>query len=302
MTEKDVQRVIQDIKDLKVQGNTNIAKTIAKTLLDYVTHTKVHNYQLFLEKFRGYAEELANARPNEPMSRNAVAFILKDVAKCENQAQLRIKVIERIESYFKYLDESYEIIRTEAVKYLKNYRVFFTHCHSSLARDVLLRLHEINKEILVINDETRPLYQGRTTAIKLAAAGVKVLHTIDSAAGSVLLDNRYPSPEVIIVGCDGITSSGDFINKVGTLNIALAAIEAGIPLFVITQSMKIDFRSADRIEIEQRASDEVWPDRPQGVDILNPAFDLIPGKFVTGGFITEKGLLQPKDFKDLANK
>jgi ribose 1,5-bisphosphate isomerase len=298
MTEKEVEQVIQDIKDLKVQGNTNIAKTVGKTLLDYVTHTKVHNYPEFLVKLKGYANELAHARPNEPMTVNAVSFIMKDIEKCENQSQVRIKFVERIENFFKYIDESYEIIRSNAVNLLRGHSTFYTHCHSSLTRDVLIAINQVNPGILVINDETRPLYQGRITATKLAKAGVRVLHTIDSAAASVLMDPRYPTPEVVIVGCDGITVNGDFINKVGTLNIALAASEMGIPLYAITQSMKIDFRSANQqLEIEQRAKDEVWKDRPEGVEILNPAFDFIPSKFVTGGFITEKGLMLPEDFK-----
>jgi ribose 1,5-bisphosphate isomerase len=301
MTEKEVEQTIQDIKDLKVQGNTNIAKTVAKTLLSYATHTKVHNYGEFLAKLKGYAHELAEARPNEPMTVNVVAFILKDIEKCENQAQLRIKFIERIENFFKYLDESYEIIRSNAVNLLKGHKTFFTHCHSSLARDVLIRLHDLNNDILVINDETRPLFQGRITATKLATAGVNVLHIVDSAVGSIFLDKRYPKPEVVLVGCDGITVNGDFINKIGTLNIALAAREAGVPLYVVTQSMKIDFRNPADIEIELRAKDEIWKERPKNVEILNPAFDLVPGELVTGGFITEKGLMEAVDFKTLAH-
>ncbi len=301
MTEKEVEQTIQDIKDLKIQGNTNIAKTVAKTLLSYVTHTKVHHYGEFVVKLKGYAYELAEARPNEPITVNAVAFILKDIEKCENQAQLRIKFIERIENFFKYLDESYQIIRSNAVNILKSHKVFYTHCHSSLARDVLIRLYQLDSEVLVINDETRPLFQGRITATKLAAAGVKVIHIVDSAAGSIFLDSRYPKPEAVIVGCDGITTNGDFANKVGTINIALAAREARVPLYVVTQSMKIDFRAPKDITIEQRDKDEVWKDRPKNIDILNPAFDLVPGNLVTGGFITEKGLMNSEDFKGLAH-
>lgn len=298
MTEKEVLQVYDDIKALKIQGNTNIAKTIAKTLLDYVATSRSHSLEELFEKIKRLGFQLANARDNEPLSINAVVFMLKDIEKCQSKPEVKERLIERIQSFFKYIDESYEIIRLNATNLLKGYTTFYTHCHSSLSRDVLIRINKENPGILVINDETRPLYQGRITARKLSAAGVKVLHSVDSAAVSILLDPRYKKPEVILVGCDGVTLQGDLINKVGTYGIALAAKQANIPFYVVSQSMKIDIRSSkDTVPIEQRAKDEVWKKRPKHVDIMNPAFDLVPAEYITGGYITEKGLLKPEEFR-----
>jgi ribose 1,5-bisphosphate isomerase len=303
MTEKELEKIIRSIKDLKIQGNTNIAKVSAKAVLDYITNLKVANYNEFLTKVRHYCLEFANARPNEPLTYNAMSFILNDIDECQNQQQARIKVIERIESFFSYIDESYEIIRLNAVSLLKGYKVFMTHCHSSLARDVLIRIAEISSDIEVINTETRPLYQGRITATKLAEVGVKVTHIVDSAVASFLLDQRYTNPEVILVGSDGITIEGDLINKVGSLNLAIAAKAANIPFYVVTQSMKLDLRASkpELLEIEQRDPAEVWKEAPARVRVVNPAFDFVPAKYITGGYITEKGLIAPKEFRNLVN-
>lgn len=297
--EKEIEQVIIDIKSLvKIQGNTNIAKTTAKTLLEYITHARPKSFESFVDDIKRHGKDLSHARPNEPLAVNAVAFITKDLEKCDTQQQVRIKALERIEQFFKYVDESYEIIRINAVNLLKGYNVFYNHCHSSLSRDILIRIHELNPEMYVMNDETRPLLQGRITATKLAEAGVTVVHTLDSAVSSVFLDDRYPKPQVVIVGCDGFTVDGDIINKVGTYNIALAAKEAEIPFYVVAQFMKVDMRAQNPdFEIEQRSKDEVWKERPEGVDVINPAFDLVPGKYVTGGLITEKGLIKPDEIR-----
>ncbi len=301
MTEKELENLIKDIKDLKIQGNTNIAKSAAKGILEYITHTKAINFEEFVNRVKGYCLELANARPNEPLAYNAMTFIAKDIDECDTQQQVRIRVIERIENFFKYLDESYEIIRINALNLLKAKETIMTHCHSSIARDVLIRIHQVNPRLNVINTETRPLYQGRITATKLAAEGIQIIHIVDSAVASFLLDNRYPKPEVILVGCDGITVHGDLINKVGTYNIAIAAKEANIPFYVVSQSMKVDLRSAksDEFVVETRQADEIWKEAPKRVEMINPAFDLVPAKYITGGFITEKGLMAPKEFRDL---
>lgn len=301
MTEKQLEKLIQDIKDLKIQGNTNIAKSAAKGILEYITHAKADSFEEFVKIVKEYCLELGNARPNEPLAYNAMTFIANDIDECDTQQQLRIRVIERIENFFKYLDESYEIIRLNAINLLKGHDVIMTHCHSSLARDVLIRIHEINPELQVINTETRPLYQGRITATKLSDAGVKVIHVVDSAAASMILDKRYIKPKAILVGSDGITVHGDLINKVGTLNLAIAAKEANIPFYVVSQSMKVDLRSSkpDEFKIELRDGEEIWSNAPENVELLNPAFDLVPAKYITGGYITEKGLMEAKEFKSL---
>jgi eIF-2B alpha/beta/delta-like uncharacterized protein len=299
--EDKLEKIIKDIKDLKIQGNTNIAKAAAKGLLDYITHAKPEKFADFIQKVKNYCHELGNARPNEALTNNAMMFITRDIEECDTPQQVRIKVIERIENYFQYLDESFEIIRTNAVNLLKGNKTFMTDCHSSLVRDSLLRIHELNPDIQVLTAETRPLYQGRITATKLAEKGVDVIQIIDSAVSSFILDHRYPTPDVIIVGSDGITMDGGLINKVGTYNLAIAAKKAGIPFYALSQTMKLDLRTAniDEYVIEQRAEDEVWAERPEGVRIINPAFDLIPAEYLTGGFITEKGLLTPEEIGDM---
>lgn len=298
--DKEIEQVVLDIKGLeKVQGNTNVAKATAKALLHYITHARPHEIQKFVADIKRHGHDLSHARPNEPLAVNAVSFITKDLEKSQNQQQVRIKALDRIDQFFKYIDESYEIIRVNAVSLLRGHNRFYTHCHSSLARDILIRIHEVNPEMEVINDETRPLYQGRTTATKLSDAGIKVTHIVDSAAASIFLDPRYPKPEIALVGCDGFTVHGDIINKVGTLNIALAAKEADVPLYVVSQFMKVDLRGADGfLEIEQRNKKEIWEDAPKHVEILNPAFDFVPAKYITGGIITEKGLVKPDEIRD----
>ena len=298
--EKELEKTIQDIKDLKIQGNTNIAKAAVKALLNYITHTKVHNFEVFKQKIKYYAFALAEARPNEPIAYNAMTYILAHIDECENQQELRVKMIDKIEQFFKYIDESYEVIRTNAMMILKNYSRFITHCNSSLVRDTLIGINKV-KKIRVFQSETRPKFQGRITAEKLTQNSVHVIHYVDSFISSIVLDNRYENPEVAIVGSDGITLNGDLVNKIGTYSLALACYEANIPFFVVTQTMKLDPRSKDleKFLIELRSPDEVWDYTHDNIHIINPAFDLVPAKYITGGYITEKGLIKPEDIKDL---
>lgn len=299
--QSEIDQALKRLKNPKdIGGSTNYAKLVAKTLLNFITNTRPHSFQNFVRELKDLSKTLSEARPNEPLAVNAVTFILKDVPKCETQQQVRIKVIDRIGKFFKYINDAYGTIRVHGVEALGQHTAFYTHCSSSLVRDVLIKVNELHPGITVINDETRPELQGRQQAHRFANAGIRVVHTIDAAVGSFFLDSRYPKPECVLVGCDGFTLEGDAVIKVGGLNVALAAHEAGLPFYVITQFMKLDMRpinSSLPFEIEKANVDIIWKARPEAIEVLAPDFDQVPAKYITGGFITEKGVMSAGEVK-----
>jgi methylthioribose-1-phosphate isomerase len=156
----------------------------------------------------------------------------------------------------------------------------------------------------VYADETRPLLQGaRLTAWELARAGIDVTVICDSAAHIMLSRGRI---DLVIVGADRITVSGDFANKIGTRGIAVSAHACGVPFYVAAPSSTIDFalEEGGEIPIEERDASEVThfggvQVTPGGVPAYNPAFDVTPAEYVSG-FVTEKGLIRPPYRENLA--
>lgn len=156
--------------------------------------------------------------------------------------------------------------------------------------------HQAGKKVQVFSDETRPLLQGaRLTAWECRKMGVPVTVLCDNAAGSVL---RTGAVDRIIVGADRIAANGDAANKIGTYPLAVMAREHGVPFYVAAPLSTVDFatRTGDDIPIEQRSPDEVTTPRgmriaPDGVDALNPAFDVTPHKLIAA-IITDKGVAE----------
>jgi methylthioribose-1-phosphate isomerase len=146
--------------------------------------------------------------------------------------------------------------------------------------------------------ETRPRLQGsKLTAWELEANGVACTVTVD-AAGAVLM--RGGRVHIVLVGADRVAANGDVCNKIGTYEKALAARDNGVPMYAAVPSPTIDWSLADgsAIPIEQRAADEVAVDAsgvalaPPGTPVYNPAFDVTPGRLLTG-IITERGIASP---------
>ena len=152
-------------------------------------------------------------------------------------------------------------------------------------------------------DETRPLNQGaRLTAWELGKHGVK--HTIitDNAGGHLM---QHGLVDMVIVGTDRTTGTGDVANKIGTYLKALAARDNNIPFYVALPSSTFDWsitNGVKEIPIETRDADEIryvqgWDGRavrsilvpPPESPAANYAFDVTPARLVTG-FITERGI------------
>lgn len=144
----------------------------------------------------------------------------------------------------------------------------------------------------VYADETRPVLQGaRLTVWELSRAGVPVTLLCDDMAATIMAAGEV---DAVIVGADRIAANGDVANKVGTLGLAVLARHFGVPFYVAAPTSTIDARTASGadIPIEQREAAEVLSSPIEGVDVLNPAFDVTPAALVDK-VVTERGVFDP---------
>ena len=52
---------------------------------------------------------------------------------------------------------------------------------------------------------------------------------------------------------------------------------------------------------QKQQAKELWENPPTGLKVINLAFDLIPKNFISG-YITEYGIIKPKDIKEIILK
>ena len=180
-----------------------------------------------------------------------------------------------------------------------------THCNTGslatvdygTALGVIRAAHEEGKSLRVYADETRPFLQGsRLTAWELMQDGIPVTLITDNMAGYLMRSGKI---QVAIVGADRVTANGDVVNKIGTYSVAILAKAHGIPFYAALPLSTIDMSLAtgDEVPIEERNPREVThildvQVAPDGVDVLNPAFDVTPHEYVAG-IITERGIVRP---------
>ncbi len=187
-----------------------------------------------------------------------------------------------------------------------------THCNAGAlatcglgtATAPIYRAHAAGVPVHVWVDETRPRNQGAAlTTWELARAGVSHALIADNTGGHLM---QHGMVDMCIVGTDRTTASGDVCNKIGTYLKALAAKDNDVPFYVALPSTTIDWTLKDgvaEVPIEQRAAEEVTDVTgladdgslktvtvpPVGTPVANYAFDVTPGRLVTG-LITERGI------------
>jgi methylthioribose-1-phosphate isomerase len=162
--------------------------------------------------------------------------------------------------------------------------------------------HDRGIAVHVWVDETRPRNQGsKLTAWELDQHGVPHTIVADSAGGHLM---QRGDVDLVLVGSDRTTRTGDVANKIGTYLKALAAHDNNVPFYVALPSTSFDWKVRDgsEIPIEQRAAEELkrvegWRDgqlaevavAPENSPAANYGFDVTPRRLVSG-LITERGV------------
>jgi len=296
---KVVEQIVQDIKDIKIQWATNIAKAAFEVIISESKNQKFDTKEEYLEFVNLSMDILIAARPTEPMLFNGMDYIKSEIKKLKTEVDIKKcqeLVIEAAQFYLNLINETAERAVLNGLWIINEWDNVLTHCHSSSAIKTL-KLHKIKGiNFKVYNTETRPLYQWRKTSADLIAAGIDTTMVVDWVA-PFLMDESSGTDlmmDCVIIWCDAIKLDGGVINKVGSYSVWLSALYANVPVYIAGNLLKVDIH--DKIQIERRESHEVWEDSPEWLNFLNFAFDKIPPKFIRG-IITEFGIIKPRDIR-----
>jgi methylthioribose-1-phosphate isomerase len=191
-----------------------------------------------------------------------------------------------------------------------------THCNAGWLAFVdygsatapIYAAHDSGLPVHVWVAETRPRNQGsKLTAWELGEHGVPHTVIADSAGGHLM---QHGEVDLVIVGTDRTTYTGDVANKIGTYLKAVAAKDNNVPFYVALPSSSLDWNMRDglrEIPIEERGAEEVkhadgWLEgrqvevriTPEGSPAANYGFDVTPRRLVTG-LITERGVCEANE-------
>ncbi|MGZ4358690.1 MAG: hypothetical protein ACXVZW_02790 [Gaiellaceae bacterium] len=151
-------------------------------------------------------------------------------------------------------------------------KTIMTHSASATVREACL----YTPPERLICTASEPGGEGRRLADELRAEGLSATLVEDAQAPEALRD-----AQLLLVGADTIFRNGAFVNKVGTLVLAEAAKQLGIPVFVAGETFKLA---------------PFDPEPPE-----EDTFELIPAELVDM-VVTEEGACPPSNVPALVDR
>ncbi len=319
---KTVDDTIKAIKEMYVRGAPLIGATAAYGVYLAVLNSQGETGQN--EYILNECSRLKAARPtavNLAWAVDRMLLLLSDIINIDaklNAAQKEAAAItdEEAENCRKIGEYGLSLIQEISLKKKGDRVNILTHCNAGwlacvdygTATAPIYAAFDKGIDVHVWVDETRPLNQGaRLTAWELGKHGVNHTVITDNAGGHIM---QHGMVDIVLVGTDRTTHTGDVANKIGTYLKALAAWDNGIPFYVALPSSTFDWKcenGVSGITIEERDPDEIryvyGRNNNKTIKVLVPpeespaanyAFDVTPARLITG-FITERGICKASE-------
>ena len=294
--------VVTAIKEMRIRGAPAIGVAGAYALALAALEIARTPSGDFMTRLQEAAHEISMARPTGANLAWAVQRMLGVARQADSTEEAVSVLIDEAARVQEEDEESNRRMGTLGAELIPHESSVLTHCNTGAlatggygtALGVIRTAWADGRITRVFATETRPFLQGaRLTAWELVKANIDSTVIPDSAAGHLM---RRGDVQVAIVGADRIAANGDVANKIGTYNLAVLAKENGLPFYIAAPTSTVDLSlpSGDSIIIEERPPQEVTHlggvrIMPEGIGVLNIAFDVTPHQYVTA-IITEKGV------------
>ncbi|MFA5032915.1 MAG: hypothetical protein WC614_07840 [bacterium] len=252
-------QLLEKIKNDNTSGANDLEELARKAILSFISTPNSNEILL------NFLKRLQSAKPEMAPIINTVDTIIQ-IVKTSKDTKIRN---EKIKKMIITSDIDWNILIKNVTKVMKGKNVVLTYSHSSTVIEVLTHLKRTGFTVFV--PESRPVNEGKNTAIMLKKAGLKIKFITDAGISKFIKDT-----DIVLVGADSF-STKYVINKIGTLAISLLAREYKIPCYVICGKNKFS-----NISLNETAKNpkEIWDIK--GIEVKNFYFEKIPVKYFTG--------------------
>jgi methylthioribose-1-phosphate isomerase len=325
---RSVDDIVYAIENMTVRGAPLIGAAGAFGI--YLATLEINSQTKIREHLSNAARYLISSRPTAVNLSWAVNYVMGKLNKDLSSKSLSgtalaaaIEICEKEkENCRKIGNHGLKLIKSISKKKKGNPVNILTHCNAGWLACIdygtvtapIYFAHDKGIPVHVWVDETRPRNQGaKLTAWELGQYGIPYTLIPDNSGGHLMQQKMV---DIVIVGSDRTTRTGDVANKIGTYLKALAAYDNNIPFYSAFPSTSIDFSISDGVKeiiVEKRDPEEVtnitgFADGqiqsvricPEDAVAANYGFDITPARLITG-LITEKGICMAteKDIKEM---
>jgi methylthioribose-1-phosphate isomerase len=242
------------------------------------------------------ARRLVETRPTNNLIAKAVSAMLERARGLADGEAFADRMEAAMHAVWEQKHAGNRDLGEHAASTVEDGDTILTHCWAEATLiETLAAVLRSGKHVQVVCTETRPYLQGsRLTAHSVAEMGIDVTVITDNM-GAWAMDRGKITR--FMTAADRIAMSGHVINKVGTLQLALAARAYDIPYIAMVQDPDRAAAGPGDVPIEERDPDETL--HCLGMRTATPlargwypAFDVTPPHLVTA-VATGNGVFAP---------
>jgi eIF-2B alpha/beta/delta-like uncharacterized protein len=285
----EISHLIEEIKNDQTHGASQLARQAVNVLKVAAQKSRAASSKQFLKEQKEIGWQLMRARPAMAPIANMANILLDAIvrkAAAMDLARIRLFTVSKAD---KLLQDSLKAVARIAecgAKLVSDGDIIMTHSYSSTVVAMLKRAFTEHPHIEVVATRSGAGGSGEITARELGGYGIPVTLIDDTAVGLYIARANKA-----VIGADRICADGKVVNGVGSYLLAIAAQRAGVPFYVLCESLKFDpGLKGEEVDLEEREPFIEPGGLPPGVRARNPGFDITPLELITG-IVTEKGLL-----------
>ena len=273
-------------------GASKLARLAAKALAEAVEASEASDSGTFWNELVDACRELLEARREMAPIVNLVGRVLSSAERVVLSGltpdTVKQAVLVECSKIWEFGEMLIEDLGREGSKLVPDGATVVTTSASESVKAVLAAAAAERRDFDVLLSESRPAFEGAALATELAGLGVRTTLVADAA-----LPGLVSRSTLALLGADSV-SERDFVNKIGSYAIALAAREAGVPCYAAALLDKLLPEALRGDPGRVRDGSELLADAAPGVAVENRYFETVPLDLVDG-IVTERGTLGPGD-------
>ncbi len=269
------QDLLRQVRDNLRDGASHLARVALDALMAFAEAEPADDAETLRAGLLAFAADLGAQRPSMTAIHNLVARWRQGVAEFEGDVHaLRRYAVDQARDVRTWADAATDATVRAAEQRIPAGSRILLHSSSSTVGRILERMSEAR--ISAIVTESRPGLEGWNVAATLARNGMAVTYITDAQAGLFVGE-----ADLVLFGADSVLADGSLVNKAGSLLIALAAREAGVPVLVAAESFKCTGLAAEEVELEEKSGSELRPPPVPGIRSRNIYFDITPVELIS---------------------
>ena len=285
---------VKDIKDDTFSGSFEISQNALYVLRDFIDESKITNAEKLVDECNAIGKKIIKSQPNMVNIRrkiSSVVYHMKRLLKSNKSVdEIKKSSISKIQELTKTAESKKKKIGTIGAKLIFNHSKILTISASSLVKEIFYSAHKLNRKFSVYCLESRPNNEGHALALELSKKGIPSILTTDAMMGQLLGEVN-----MVISGADRIYESG-FVNKIGTLPLAITSKIMQIPFYVAAETDKI-LKEIDRsIRFYPENPNEIYTGKNRNLSISNFYFEAVSFDYVSK-IICEDGVFDTSEFQ-----